>query len=365
MIKYQVRSRDLLDMVNDARSGRLILSPYFQRNLVWRDIHKRDFIETILKGYPFPQIFVARGEINVESMTSESCVVDGQQRMNAILEFVQDKFPVSGRLFSEMNQAEKEDFLKYQIPIIDLEMKATDPSVIDVFIRLNRTFYSLSAIEKMATEYSSVDFMLLAKYLSGFFLDLIDDDETELAQDPNLPPDFLPWARSIDVSKYSEVVTCGRVFTGYENSRMVHLMWTLNLLSTVRQGFFARNDKVRELLDAAEDKSPFRQRLLLSAQRSARYFLELDLPDSPWWGKSNSFSLMVVFMWHIDTLEQMDGNAVRRSLIDFGEDLPEDYALSAREAVNNLRQRRLRHEHICRILALPLEEAPFDHALSV
>ena len=97
MIKYQVRSKDLIDMVNDVRTGRLILSPYFQRNLVWRDIHKRDFIETILKGYPFPQIFIARGEINVDLMTSQSCVVDGQQRMNAIMEFIQDEYLVNGK----------------------------------------------------------------------------------------------------------------------------------------------------------------------------------------------------------------------------------------------------------------------------
>lgn len=57
MIEYRVRSISLLNLVNDIRQGRLIPDAYFQRNLVWREVHKRDFIETILKGYPFPQIF--------------------------------------------------------------------------------------------------------------------------------------------------------------------------------------------------------------------------------------------------------------------------------------------------------------------
>ena len=57
MTKYQVRSRELIDLVNEIRSKRLIMSPYFQRNLVWRLVHKVDFIKTILLGYPFPQIF--------------------------------------------------------------------------------------------------------------------------------------------------------------------------------------------------------------------------------------------------------------------------------------------------------------------
>ena len=47
MMKYQVRSKDLMDVINEIDGRRLILSPYFQRNLVWRLIHKIDFIKTI------------------------------------------------------------------------------------------------------------------------------------------------------------------------------------------------------------------------------------------------------------------------------------------------------------------------------
>ena len=47
MIRYQVRSKELIDLVNEIKSKRLIMSPYFQRNLVWRVIHKVDFIKTI------------------------------------------------------------------------------------------------------------------------------------------------------------------------------------------------------------------------------------------------------------------------------------------------------------------------------
>ncbi|UWQ42381.1 DUF262 domain-containing protein [Leisingera aquaemixtae] len=361
MIKYQVRSKDLIDMVNDVRSGRLILSPYFQRNLVWRDIHKRDFIETIFKGYPFPQIFVARGEINVESMTSQSCVVDGQQRMNAIMEFIKDRYPVNGKKYSEMDQGEKEDFLKYQIPVIDLEMKATDQSVIDVFQRLNRTFYSLSSIEKLSTEYSSVDFMLIAKYLCGFFGQLDEQADIELMQDPNMPPDFLPWARQFDVSDYRNIVTGGNVFSGYENSRMVHLMWTLNFLSTVRVGFFARNDKSRELLEATSEATPNRELILANTQRAATFVNSLELPASSiWWNKSNSFSLMILAFWNIDLLERKDRAAIRAALDGFAENIPEDYALAAREAVNNLRQRRFRHAKLAEVLGLDPIERPLE-----
>jgi hypothetical protein len=361
MIKYQIRSKDLIDMVNDVKSQRLILSPYFQRNLVWRELHKRDFIETILKGYPFPQIFIARGEINVETMTSQSCVVDGQQRMNAIMEFVSDNFPVNGKRYSELDQVIKEDFLKYQIPVIDLEMKATDPSVIEVFQRLNRTFYSLSSIEKMSTEFASVDYMLIAKFLCGILDNLAGQEEIELQKDPNMPPEFIPWASKFDVSAFKDIVSGGKIFSGYENSRMVHLMWTLNLISTARAGFFARNEKTKELLEDAPDITPNRERLLAVTERAAKFFNLLNLDEqSIWWSKSNSFSLLIIFFWHIDTIEAMGQDEVRNRLQQFAAVLPDAYGLAAREAVNNRPQRRYRHEQLTAVLGLDIDEHPLE-----
>ncbi|WP_432328677.1 DUF262 domain-containing protein [Mucilaginibacter sp. P25] len=97
MIKYQVRSKELIDVVNEIKSRRLIMSPYFQRNLVWRQIHKIDFIKTILLGYPFPQIFIAKGSIDLNTMSTTSCIVDGQQRMNAIIEYVKGNLKLKAR----------------------------------------------------------------------------------------------------------------------------------------------------------------------------------------------------------------------------------------------------------------------------
>jgi Protein of unknown function DUF262 len=362
MTKYQVRSKDLIDMVNDIKGGRLILNPYFQRNLVWRDIHKRDFIETILLGYPFPQIFIARGDINVETMTSQSCVVDGQQRMNAIIEYVEGKLLVGGRNYANLAQAEKEAFLTYQIPVIDLEIKATEPAVIDVFQRLNRTFYSLSSIEKMSTEFASTDFMLISKYISGVLDRLDEDGQVELEIDPNMPVEFMPWALKFEGKAFREITTNGRIFTGYENSRLVHLMWTLNLLATIRTGFFSRNDKTKELLENAADQTPNRDRLISVTEQAAKFFLGLELPlQSIWWNKSNSFSLMVVLIWHLDALEAMGQQEVKSRLLTFSEDAPADYNLATREGVNNTQQRKTRHDHLARIFELPTAGQPFEN----
>lgn len=36
MIRYNVRSRYLVDVINDIRDKKIILAPFFQRKLVWR-----------------------------------------------------------------------------------------------------------------------------------------------------------------------------------------------------------------------------------------------------------------------------------------------------------------------------------------
>src|SRR5471032_597798 len=139
MIKYQVRSRDLIGVYNEIKTRTLIPDAYFQRNLVWRDIHKQDFIKTILLGFPFPQIFVSKGIVDVVEMKTTSCIVDGQQRCKAIGEFVDNKFKVEGRLFQELNSSEKSEFLKYEIAVIELDLDNNDPRIKDIFQRVNRT----------------------------------------------------------------------------------------------------------------------------------------------------------------------------------------------------------------------------------
>uniref|UniRef100_UPI003751B80C DUF262 domain-containing protein n=1 Tax=Undibacterium sp. TaxID=1914977 RepID=UPI003751B80C len=159
MIKYTIRSIALLNIVNDVRRQRLVPDAYFQRNLVWRDVHKKDFIETILDGYPFPQMFFSRGKIDVEKMDSVACIVDGQQRTNAIVEFIDNKFPVKGKYFHELTAEEKSTFLKYEIAVVELDLDNDSPHVKEIFKRLNRTANSLSTIERLASEYAPTEFM--------------------------------------------------------------------------------------------------------------------------------------------------------------------------------------------------------------
>lgn len=351
MIRYTIRSREIIDLYNDVKRGRLILSPFFQRNLVWRDVHKRDFIDTILKGFPFPQIFVARGNIDVEAMTNTSCVVDGQQRMNSILEFIDGALDVDDKKFEALTIPEREEFLKYQVPVIDLDLRDNDPELIEIFKRLNRTFYSLSTIERYSTEYASSEFMVVAKILCDEFLPASNADIEEPGDlnprdyDPNISKDLLDWAKRQDVTDYKNFVLNGKIFSPYETSRMVHLMYTLNLMATVIFGFYNRNDKARDFLEEYSQQFEAKDGLIKTFDRTARLIGQLKFPkNSIWCNKANAFTLFVMIARELPQFVETGHRNLKNCLERFASNIPANYSLAAREGVNNRAQRRERND---------------------
>lgn len=352
MIRYQVRSKELIDLVNEIKSRRLILSPYFQRNLVWRDVHKVDFIKTILMGLPFPQIFIAKGSIDLESMTTTSCIVDGQQRMSSIVEFTSNKLKVNDRFFSELSPETQEQVLKYQVPIIDLDLQNDAPEVKEIFHRLNRTFYSLSAIEKLSTEYASSEFMLLAKHFTGeVTFEEQDEEDSLLLIDPNIPREFISWAKQNDVHYFKQLIVEGKVFTPYEISRQIHLMFTLNLLASWKGGLYTRNELATRYLDDYKDSFDDKDDALIKFEEVSKFIITLNFSEKSYWlNKANMFSLFS-FLASTPSIESLgDVDSVKEKLDLFENDIPPEYRISAKEGVNNRKERLIREEFIKKML---------------
>lgn len=354
MSKYKVQSITLLDLVNDVRAGRLVPDAYFQRNLVWREIHKKDLIQTILLGYPFPPMFFSRGKIDVESMKATSCIVDGQQRTNAITEFVDSKFTVNGRLFKDLEIAEKETLLKFEIAVVMLDLPNDSPDVLEIFKRLNRTANSLTTIERLASEYSATEYMYVARLLANDIdlnppQDAAEDEDWKL--DPNLPPELIDWAKTKQPSSFEELISRLFVFSDREIARKVHLMYLLNIMSTLLGGFFNRNEKTTTLLDDYKDSFPEKDPVyeLVSVALAAVTNLQIE-SHSFWSTKANFFSLVVAIAKRLEAGQKLDSVATRTALMEFGSKPDAEYALAAREAVNNKKERQIRHQRIAALL---------------
>ena len=130
------------DILEWHRAKTLRLNPDFQRRSVWTPAAKVFLIDTILRQLPIPKVYI-RTKVDPESQLSYREVVDGQQRLRAVIDFASDKLTLSirakefsGLRYSELDQEDKENFLAYSIGIDQL-INASDDDVLEVFSRLN------------------------------------------------------------------------------------------------------------------------------------------------------------------------------------------------------------------------------------
>jgi len=138
-ILEQYRIADILEW-HDTKQ--LVLNPVFQRRQVWTKAAKVYLIDTILRRLPIPKVFM-RMQVDLNTKKSYREVVDGQQRLRAIIEFAKDRLVLTKRAgefadltYSTLSDEVKELFLSYPIGVDQL-INASDSDVLEVFARLN------------------------------------------------------------------------------------------------------------------------------------------------------------------------------------------------------------------------------------
>lgn len=141
-----------LDLLAWHESGSLELSPKFQRRPVWRPAAKSYFIDTMLRGYPIPPIHVrislrSSGEAHRE-------IIDGQQRLRAVFDFVAGRFrlsrnlagPWAGKLYGDLDEAERARISMFKFHGFEYE-SLDDPTVLEIFARINTYSVALTKQE--------------------------------------------------------------------------------------------------------------------------------------------------------------------------------------------------------------------------
>jgi hypothetical protein len=83
-----IRGESVQRVYNYYINSRLIVNRRYQRKLVWSIEEKRNFIDSIVRGFPVPLILLA--EIDKPSKQFE--IIDGMQRLNAIMSFIEGEF---------------------------------------------------------------------------------------------------------------------------------------------------------------------------------------------------------------------------------------------------------------------------------
>lgn len=253
------------ELIGMIRREELILQPEFQRKLVWNINHKSAFIDTILKGYPFPEIYLSQSGIDFETLKSQQVVVDGQQRLSTIMQYVEGIPEQKWKgipLFKDLSTDQKNDFLNYNVVVRNLQ-DASEEVVKEVFRRINQTKFNLEQIEIQNALYDG-EFISVAK-------EIVTLNNLE-----NFP-----------------------VFSDIDISRMSDLNFVLLCMSTLLEGgYYAGNKKTEEFIIRYNDSFVERDNVITQFNKTFDYIKSLSLPqDSIWYRKSNFFTLVMELLF--------------------------------------------------------------------
>ena len=149
-MKTTATNRKIRELLTAVQNGNLRIHPAFQRRLVWKNKDKCSFLQTVLDGYPFPEIFVATGEVDLETGEGTELLVDGQQRVSTLYQYFHESehLQLGNQLpaYNDLATERKTQFLQYDVVVRDLG-SISDDDVRGVFQRINSTSYSLNAME--------------------------------------------------------------------------------------------------------------------------------------------------------------------------------------------------------------------------
>ncbi|WP_151989242.1 DUF262 domain-containing protein [Acinetobacter oleivorans] len=346
----------IIELYNKITSNSLDVSPVdFQRKLVWKKQHKYYFIETILANYPFPEVYIASREMDLNNITATEVVVDGQQRLTTIVDYIQGEgdFKNQNKIpsFDSLEIENKKNFLNYLVSVRDLKNIKEDVMK-EIFQRINNTEYSLNAIEKINAQYGDSEFIVFCKQLIDLNFN-IDEKLTDIIFDPGNRESIVSFIQS------------NEIFSDNDRKRMVDLQFMMTLVATLVEGnYFTRNTRTQKYIEEFNDGFLDFKNIEKLMIKIIEFIKDLDLvKGSYWFNKSNFFTLFIELSKCVEThyldindikskliaIEEKSRQYFRREVVDLSDD-EKTYFEFAKEAVNEKNVREFRGVFVRKIL---------------
>lgn len=169
LVKWASNTHPISDIRDWSKLDRLELQPDFQRKEVWSETARIMLMDTILREIPMPKIFVAA---TIVGGNTHRIVIDGQQRLSAILSFMRDEFALAppyhgvliGKRFSDFDEAQSEAFLSYEIDF-NAAKNPSEKEVREVYARVNKYTVPLNKQELRRADYPG-DFLDVSEELA-------------------------------------------------------------------------------------------------------------------------------------------------------------------------------------------------------
>ena len=317
------------------RMGNLDLEPPYQRKSVWNNDYKVYFIDTILRNFPCPTIFLAV-EISPSGLTKYN-VVDGKQRLLTVFEFVNDEFATSpstkysdpayaDKYFSQLTEEIKPKFWGYKFTIEYLK-DANSAELNQSFDRLNRNVARLNAQELRHARFA------------GTFISYV----TQLSDDPF-------W-------KNMGQLTLSRI------RRMLDIEYVSEIFLVVMHGIKDGREHLDDYYAAYDDEIPSLEENRRKYEVCKSAIANLDIFRPRYRNLADLYSIWSTMAKVYDENDgrlELDIGETRENLMDFERKIREDveeqqvqaYRLAVLQASNSIRSRQTREDILKRLIVV-------------
>ncbi|MBN1365887.1 MAG: DUF262 domain-containing protein [Syntrophaceae bacterium] len=274
----------------------LILKPPYQRKPVWAYKQRAYLIDTILCGYHIPEIYIHR-ETDAKGNSIYN-VVDGQQRLRTILDFIAGEFALSEKFtpdyadfnFEDLPDSIKKTFWSYTLYIREIT-DAKEEDVKTFFKRMNRYVIPLNPQELRHATYQ------------GDFIKLME----EISED-----EF--WAEN-------------KIVGPTEIRRMNDVQFISELFISMINGIQDRTKEMDKYYETYEEDFPDKMKWYSYFQKILTVLKDMfaDIKDTRWRSKSDFYTLFIALskMYEHSYIAQSKYPRVKKELLEFGEKVAE------------------------------------------
>jgi len=256
-----IETRTVQQLLRQIRDGTIIPRPEFQRKLVWSNAHKSGFIDSVIKNYPLPEIFVAERQVDPDSGVYAEMLVDGQQRLTTLYEYVTGnidlKLEPGVPFYDGLPEEEKLRFLGTEI-VVRVLSSLDMTEIIEVFARMNSTKYALNAMEINNARYDGA--------LKRFAQRIADHEFFEHH----------------------------RVFSSVDVRRMQDMRFVLEIIATMLSNYSNRDDELEDYLERFNDSFEYEESVEKRLMTVFKFAYRCRFPTTcRVWKKADLFTFIV------------------------------------------------------------------------
>lgn len=156
------------NLVERFRTKDLFVDNSFQRRLVWAEKQKVRLIETVLIGYPMPEIYLWQQAADVDTGKQKHSIVDGQQRISTMAQFVSNEWKLTAKFldydghgyndmfWKDLPVELRQRFWDYVVNVRTIPSSIVSGQIVAIFTRLNETDKSLNPQELRNAEFNGL-----------------------------------------------------------------------------------------------------------------------------------------------------------------------------------------------------------------